>query len=93
MDLFKNLGEKAKSTAKTVGEKSSDLVETGKLKMEVSQLEGDIRRLKTDIGNLFYNAYINMGDASQNEEIITLCEEIKSKYEAIEDLKYKIDNI
>ena len=92
MDLFKNLGEKAKSTAKIVGEKSSDLMETGKLKMQISQLENDIRRAKTDIGNIFYNAYANGGDIP-NEEIVSLCDEIKDKYDEIEDLKEKIENI
>lgn len=92
MDLFKNFGEKAKSTAKIVGEKSSDLVETGKLKMQVSQLENDIRRLKTNIGNSFYNAYSERTELPE-EEIVSLCEEIKEKYLEIEDLKEKMGEI
>ena len=92
MDLFKNLGDKAKSTAKIVGEKSSDLMEVGKLKMSISQLENDIRRAKTDIGNIFYNAYANGGDIP-NEEIISLCEEIKDKYDDIEELEEKIESL
>lgn len=92
MDLFKNLGDKAKSTAKIVGEKSSDLVEIGKLKVNISQLENDIRRAKTDIGNIFYNAYANSGDIP-NEAIISLCEEIKDKYDEIGELKEKVENL
>lgn len=88
MDLFKNLGEKAKVTAKAVGEKSSDLMETGKIKMQISQLENDIRRIKTDVGNIFYNAYTDRVDIP-DEEIISLCDEIKGKYDEIERLKEK----
>lgn len=92
MDLFKNLGEKAKQTAKVVGEKSSDIVESGKLKMQISQLENEIRRLKTDIGQFFYEAYTEASNLP-NEEIVSICEEIKERYQDIEVLKEKIERL
>ena len=90
MDMFKNFGERAKDTAKIVGEKSSDLVEIGKYKIRITQLESDIRRLKTDIGQYFYDTYANRVDLAE-EEIVKACEEIKEKYEGIADLESKIE--
>ena len=92
MDLFKDLSEKAKTTAKLVGEKSSDMVEVGKLRIQISNLENDIRRTKTEIGQIFYNAYVDDGDIP-GEEIVSLCEEIKVKYSKIEEVKDRIDSI
>lgn len=89
MDLFKSLGEKAKDTAKIVGERSSDMVEIGKLKRQISQIEGDIRKLKTEIGQYFYDAYAEQANLVE-EEIISICEDIKGKYTEIEELKEKI---
>lgn len=94
MDLFKSLGEKAKDTAKIVGERSSDMVEIGKLKRQISQLEGDIRKLKTEIGQFFYDTYIDKVELPE-EEIVSICEDIKRKYNEIEELNdriYKIEN-
>ncbi len=94
MDMFKNFGEKAKETAKKVGEKSSDMVELGKLKMQISQIEGDIKKLKTEIGQYFYETYVDRVELPE-EEIVSLCESIKEKYSEIEEVKdqiYKIEN-
>jgi len=92
MDIFKELSEKAKTTAKIVGEKSSDIVEVGRLRIQINNLENDIRRTKTEIGQLFYKAYAE-DEEIPGEKILALCEEIKEKYAEIEDLKEKIENI
>jgi hypothetical protein len=57
MSFFKKLGETVIETATTVGNKSADLVEQGKLKVQKNQLEGSIKDKKYEIGNLLYNAY------------------------------------
>lgn len=59
MSFFKKLGETALNTANSIGAKSADLVEMGKLKLAKSQLEGKIKDSKTDIGHLVYEAYKN----------------------------------
>lgn len=92
MDLFENLGDKVKTTAKIVGEKSADMVELGKLRIQIANLENESRRAKTEIGQIFYNAYSN-GEEIPNERILELCQEIKEKDLEIEVIKYKIDNI
>lgn len=92
MSLLKNLGDKAVSTAKMVGNKSSDLVETGKLKMQISQIEGDIKKMKAEIGEIIYNAYAN-GLDSPSDEILKLCTSINEKYSEIEGIKVKIQEV
>lgn len=92
MSFLKNLGERATSTAKKVGEKSSELVETGKLKMQISQIEGDIKIVKSEIGEVVYNSYANGLDLP-SEEILVLCAGIKEKYAEIEALKAKAEEV
>ncbi|NLC89278.1 MAG: hypothetical protein GX681_04355 [Clostridiaceae bacterium] len=92
MDMFKNFGEKAKKTAQKVGEKSSDLVEVGKLKVQISQIRDDIRRSKTEIGQYFYDTYINQTDLPE-DKILLICEAIEEKYQEIDELIEKIERI
>lgn len=92
MSLLKNLGNKAISTAKAVGEKSSDAVEIGKMKMKITQLEGDIKKLKAEIGEVVYNAYAN-GLDSPSEQVVNLCDSINEKAEEINNIKYTIDEV
>ena len=57
MSFFKKLGETVIETATNVGNKSADLVEQGKLKVQKNQLEGTIKEKKYEIGTLLYEAY------------------------------------
>ena len=92
MDMFKNFGEKAKKTAQKVGEKSSDMVEVGKLEVQISQIRDDIRRSKTEIGQYFYDTYINQTDLPE-DKILLICEAIEEKYQEIDELNEKIERI
>ncbi len=58
MSFFKKLGETALNTATTIGNKSAEMVEIGKLKFNKTQLEGKIKDKKTEIGDAVYTAYI-----------------------------------
>lgn len=57
MSFLKKLSETVMDTASTIGAKSADLVETGKLKLQRNQLEGSIKDKETEIGELVYLAY------------------------------------
>ena len=92
MDMFKNFGEKAKKTAQKVGEKSSDLVEVGKLKVQISQIRDDIRRSKTEIGQYLYDTYINQTDLPE-DQILLICEAIENKYQKIDELNEQIQKM
>lgn len=92
MSFLKNLQEKAVSTAKVVGNKSQDLVEIGKLKLQITQLEGDIKKMKFDMGELVYNAF-SKDTEFPAEEVSKLGAEISAKYAAIEETKAKIQEV
>lgn len=92
MSILKNLGNKAMSTAKVVGSKSQEMVEVGKLKIQINQLESDITKLKTEIGEIVYNAQSN-GLELDEEQIVSLCNNINAKYSEIEGLKEKIQEV
>jgi hypothetical protein len=57
MSFLKKLGETMMDTASSIGTKSVDLMETGKLKLQRSQLESSVNQKKSEIGNLIYAAY------------------------------------
>ncbi len=57
MSFLKKIGETMKDTASTIGSKSMDMVETGKLKLQRTQLETAIREKKTEIGDMIYIAH------------------------------------
>lgn len=92
MSFLKNLGDKALNTAKVVGNKSQDMVEISKYKMQISQIEGEIKKMKTEIGEVVYNAY-SKGEASPSEQVVSICNNITAKYDEIEELKVKIEDV
>lgn len=92
MSLLKNLGNKAMSTAKVVGSKSQEMMEVGKLKIQINQLEGDITKLKTEIGEIVYDSHANE-QVLNEEQIVSLCDNIYAKYSEIEELKEKIQDV
>jgi hypothetical protein len=92
MSFLKNLSEKAVNTAKVVGNKSQEMVEVGKLKLHITQLEGDIKKLKFDMGEMVYNAFA--ADTEFPAEAVTnLGEEIRAKFNEIEETKVKIQEV
>lgn len=92
MDFLKNLSEKAVSTAQAIGSKSQDMVEIGKHRLTISQIEGDIKKLKLEIGELVYDAY-SKSQEFPAELIDKINSDITAKFAEIEDLKVKIADI
>lgn len=92
MSFLKNLQEKAVNTAKVVGNKSQEMVEVGKLKLHITQLESDIKKLKLDMGELVYAAF-SKDTEFPAEDVTKLGGEISAKYAEIEDTKAKIQEV
>jgi uncharacterized protein YoxC len=89
MSFFKKMSETVKDTASTIGSKSMDIVETGKLKIQKGQLESNIQQKKTELGHLIYTAQ------KQNSEpdaysIGRLFTEIKDLEGQIEEIYEKL---
>lgn len=94
MEILKKVSEGAKSIsegAKTIGKKSSDLVETTRLKMEISKLEKEMENNITALGNLVYLQY--KGDEGLTEEVDRLLLSTKSLEADIVDLNEQIEKI
>lgn len=89
MSFFKKLGETMKDTASTIGAKTSDMMETGKLKLQKSQLENLIEAKKTEIGNLVYIAY-KQNSEPDSVAITKLFEEVKELENQITDIEEKL---
>lgn len=92
MSFLKNLQEKAVTAAKVVGDKSQEMMEVGKLKLHITQLEGDIKKLKLDLGELVYEAF-SKDTEFPAEEVTKLGGEISAKYAEIEETKAKIQEV
>jgi hypothetical protein len=94
VEIFKKVSEGAKSIsegAKTIGKKSSDLVETTRLKMEISKLEKEMENNITALGNLVYLQY--KGDEGLSEEIDRLLLSTRSLESDIADINVQIEKI
>ena len=89
MSFFKKLSETVLDTASTIGSKSADLVETGKLKLQRNQLENSIKDKKTAIGDLVYEAQKKGSDLSI-EDLAPLFAEIKDLESQIEAVDEKL---
>lgn len=92
MNFLKNLQEKAVNTAKVVGNKSQEMMEIGKMKLHITQLESDIKKLKLDMGELVYDAF-SKDTEFPVEQITKLGGEISAKFAEIEETKAKIQEV
>ena len=85
MSFLKKFGETMMDTASSIGSKSLDMVETGKLKLQRSQLESDIKVKKAEIGDLIYLAQ----KQSTTPDTVAL----STIFEGIKDLENQISAI
>lgn len=92
MSFFKNLTEKAANAAKVAADKSQEMMEVGKLKLHITQLESDIKKMKLDLGELVYEAF-SKDTEFPAEQVTQLGGEISAKYAEIEETKTKIQEV
>ena len=88
-DLFNKVGKLAKETAEKAADKTTELVEVGKLKSQISTAKSDIGTAKKQIGEYYYNLYD--ADTELPEEVATLCKNIKEQELLIDELEAKIE--
>lgn len=91
MNFFNNLGKSIGEMAKQAGEKSGELLEVGRLNIEIYREEDAIRRICRKIGEQIYHLYDQ--DKQYGGEADELCAEIKDRKKKIEELKEKIKEI
>lgn len=85
MSFLKKLGETAKNTATTIGSKSEELLETGKLKIQRGKLEGSVTDKKTEIGDLMY--------AAHQQNMVPDSAVLMQKFSEIRELEMHIEEI
>ena len=92
MEIFKKVSDSAKSGAKsvaegakTIGKKSSDLVESAKLKYEIVKLEKELENNISALGNLKLMQF--KGEKGMEEEIDRLLRSTKELEEDIAKLQ------
>ncbi len=82
---------KAKDLAKVAGNKTEEVVELTRLKIQASQLRGDIDANYLKLGEIIYE--LNKA-GTENEELISMCiAEIESQREELAELTNKIDEM
>lgn len=89
MGFFDDLKKNAVDAAEKVAEKSSELIETGKLNLSIKSEEEKISRLFEEIGKALYDDYKsgNVVDSVFQEKMKIIDE----KYGIIESYKAKIE--
>ena len=84
-DFFDELGENISKRAKDVSEKVSNAYETQRVRGKISNEEHAAEKLMTDIGRLVYTKFTEGQEV--DSEFASICEEILSHEQAIEELK------
>lgn len=82
---------KLKKSVSDAGTMAKVTVEVNRLKLQISSIKKDIGEQQTSIGKLIYEQYMN--DTDRMDEVKALCEQIKEKYEEIDDIQQKIIEI
>lgn len=85
-NFFKKMGETVSNTAEKVGSVSADLVNAGKSKVDQMQLESKIKTLKSELGNLVYEAF-KAGTEPKQDKIAAICQDISQFEEQIRQLE------
>lgn len=75
------LFDKLSNLAKTVGDKTSDVVETTKLNAKISSEKSAIAEVQKKIGEYYYNKHISGVELDEN--VVILCKEIEEHNKAI----------
>ena len=85
-DFFSKVRDSFFSTAETIGKKSMDLANQGKLRVEILRLESKVDDTKKELGEVIFDAYLTDSELD-GAKINGLCEEIKNLLQTISQLK------
>ena len=94
MTFLKKVTEGAKSLgegAKTIGGRAGDLVESTKIKFEISKLEKEVENNISALGNLVFLQF--KGEKDHEKEIERLLNTTKTIEEEIADLKVQVEKL
>lgn len=89
MSFFKKLGETMKDTASSLGAKSMDMIEIGKLKLQQGQLETEVQHKKLELGDFVYKAH-KQNALPETEAMTKLFIEMQQLESQIAEIEEKI---
>ncbi len=79
------------NSASFLVKKSGQMLNIGKLKLSIANLENEVYNLKAELGDVVYQSYRDAGDGS--ERIEELCVKLAEKDEHLQDLKEQIEEL
>ena len=88
MEFFNKVAGMAKSAAKTAGEKTEELIESGKINLKIGEEKNKIKELKTKLGEYIWQEYLK--GTAMTDEPQALCQEIAGIEELISELNQKL---
>lgn len=91
MALIDDLGRKLKEVVKIAGEKTDELIETGKIKYDIFKEDEAIKRLFSEIGKTVFEDF--QKGINYSQELEKLCQKIVSHIESIKLLKEKEEEV
>ncbi|HZJ57645.1 MAG TPA: hypothetical protein VFD89_05325 [Clostridia bacterium] len=91
MEFFEDLGKKVGETVKVIGDRSHQVLEIGRINIEIGKEEASIKRLYTQIGEAVYRAHTK-GDETA-EVIDNLCQEIAERWNRVKEFKIRISEL
>ncbi|KUG03281.1 hypothetical protein ASZ90_019380 [hydrocarbon metagenome] len=89
--MFKFDKSKLEQQASKIVQKSGDMVESGKIKLNITNLEKEINSLKSGLGNTLYNAFKAGNNAEA--ELTAICNQIDEKYHEIDALQTQLEGL
>ncbi|NLJ66744.1 MAG: hypothetical protein GX340_05465 [Clostridiales bacterium] len=88
MEFLEDLGQKVGETVKVIGDKSQQVIEIGRINIEIGKEEASIKKLYAKVGEAVYRAHSKGDDTA--EIIDDLCQEIGERWNRIKELKDRI---
>jgi peptidoglycan hydrolase CwlO-like protein len=88
MEFLEDLGQKVGETVKVIGDKSQQVIEIGRINIEIGKEEASIKKLYAKVGEAVYRAHSKGDDTA--DIIDGLCQEIGERWNRIKELKDRI---
>jgi hypothetical protein len=90
-ESFSKIQNAVTRTTAAIGVKTSVFVESAKIKTHIGTIKKEIGTMISDLGSIVYEAWEK--DEIDTAQIAEQCEQIKAKYESIDELNQEIEKL
>ena len=93
--LWENLKKGLETGIKTITEKTEELTELGRLKLEILSTKRELEKYFIELGGRIYQLMKEneTGDVSKNNEIKNLVEKIRTEEKKMDELNSRLDKV